>query len=81
MRDVNFRALPKIRDSMSYLYFEHAIVDKSAGAIAIHDKEGTIEVPASSLSLLLLGPGTSITHEAVKVLGDSGCVSNDSQKT
>ncbi len=74
MRDINFRSLPKLRDSMSYLYFEHAKIDKSAQAIAVYDKDGVIEVPASSLTLLLLGPGTSITHEAIKVLGDSGCL-------
>ena len=74
MRDIDFRSLPKLRDSLSYLYFEHAKIDKSAQAIAVYDKEGVTEVPASSLSVLLLGPGTSITHEAIKVLGDSGCL-------
>jgi CRISPR-associated protein Cas1 len=29
--------------------------------------------PTAAISVLLLGPGTSITHAAVKVLAESGC--------
>lgn len=70
----DYRSLPKLRDSISHLYVEHAIVDREAQAIALHDKDGVTSVPASSLTLLLLGPGTSITHAAIKVLADSGCL-------
>ena len=33
-------------------------------------------VPGSWLAVLLLGPGTSITHEAIKTLSDNGCIVN-----
>jgi CRISPR-associated protein Cas1 len=66
--------LPKVRDSWSYLYVEHKKVDQEDKAIALHDKSGKIAVPCASLTALLLGPGTSITHAAVKVLADSGCL-------
>lgn len=72
MRKIDFRALPKLRDSQSHLYVEHVKIDKEAQSIALHDMEGVTAVPVSSLTLLMLGPGTSITHEAVKVLADSG---------
>lgn len=74
MRDANFRALPKLRDSLSYVYIEHAKLDRGTQAVAVYDKEGETEIPVSSLSLLMLGPGTSITHEAIKTLADSGCL-------
>lgn len=66
--------LPKVRDSWSYLYVEHKKIDQEDKAIALHDKSGKIAVPCASLTVLLLGPGTSITHAAVKVLADNGCL-------
>ena len=70
----NLQILPKVRDSWSYLYVEHKKVDQEDKAIALHDKAGKVAVPCSSLSALLLGPGTSITHAAIKALSDNGCL-------
>jgi CRISP-associated protein Cas1 len=66
--------LPKVRDSWSYLYIEHAVVEQDEKAIAVIDKEGRVQVPCAALSLLMLGPGTKITHNAVKTLADNGCM-------
>ncbi len=74
MRDLDFRSLPKLRDSISFIYLERAKIDRSAQAVAAYDQEGVTEVPATALNLLMLGPGCSITHEAVKILADSGCM-------
>ncbi|MBC8204260.1 MAG: type I-E CRISPR-associated endonuclease Cas1 [FCB group bacterium] len=74
MRDLDFRSLPKLRDSLSFIYLEHSKIDKSSQSVAAYDQEGMTEIPASALTLLMLGPGTSITHEAVKTLADSGCM-------
>ncbi len=65
--------LPKVRDSWSFLYVEHATVDQEDLAIAIHDKNGRVPVPCASLSTLVLGPGTKVTHAAIKALADAGC--------
>lgn len=66
--------LPKVRDSLSYLYVEHGKIDQDAKAIAIHDERGKVQVPCASLTTLMLGPGTSISHAAVRTLADSGCL-------
>lgn len=66
--------LPKLRDSLSYLYIQHAIIDKKQHAIEYVNKDGRTPVPVSNLSVLLLGPGTSITHAAIKTLADNGCL-------
>ncbi|MFH1834218.1 MAG: type I-E CRISPR-associated endonuclease Cas1e, partial [bacterium] len=71
MQDLHI--LPKLRDSCSYLYVEHCRVDQEQKAIAIHDAEGKVPVPCASLALLMLGPGTTITHAAVRVLAEHGC--------
>lgn len=69
----DYHELPKLADSLSYLYAEHCIVDKNQQAIELYDQSGATLVPTAALTALLLGPGTRITHAAIKVLGDSGC--------
>jgi CRISP-associated protein Cas1 len=69
----NLRMLPKVRDSWSYLYAERCRVDQEDKAIALHDQQGKTAVPCSALTLLMLGPGTTITHAAIRTLADSGC--------
>ena len=69
----NLRELPKFRDSWSYLYVEHCQIDKDAQSIAMHDVRGKVPIPCASLALLLIGPGTTITHSAIRVLAESGC--------
>lgn len=66
--------MPKIRDGWSHLYVEHCRVDRDNNAIVLHDERGRVPVPCATLSLLILGPGTSITHAAVSVLADNGCL-------
>lgn len=36
------------------------------------DVRGTVHVPAASLSVLLLGPGTNVSHRAMELIGDAG---------
>jgi len=55
MKDLHL--LPKVRDSISYLYVEHCKVDQEAKAIALHDAHGKTPVPCASLTTLMLGPG------------------------
>jgi CRISPR-associated protein Cas1 len=66
--------LPKLRDSLSYLYVEHAILNQANQAVEyIRKGEGRVLIPVANLSSLLLGPGTSISHAAIKMLADNGC--------
>ena len=66
--------LPKFRDSLSFLYVEHVSIDKHENAIALHDTEGMTPVPAAALAVLMLGPGSKITHSAVNVLAENNCL-------
>lgn len=71
MQDLHI--LPKLRDSLSYVYAERAVLQRYRNAVELVDEKGKVALPVASLSLLLLGPGTSITHEAVKLLAQNGC--------
>jgi len=70
----NLRDLPKLRDSLSYVYLEHARVEQTNKAVSVRDEHGETHVPAAALGVIMLGPGTVITHSAVKTLTDCGCV-------
>jgi CRISPR-associated protein Cas1 len=72
MRDLH--ELPKLRDGLSYLYVEHCRVEQKQQAVEAIDKTGRTLIPAAALAVLLLGPGASITHAAVKALADNGCL-------
>ncbi len=74
MRTQDFHELAKVSDRLTYLYVEHAKIEQEAKAIAVHDAEGMTPVPCATLALLMLGPGTSITHAAVLALADNGCL-------
>jgi len=64
--------LPKLRDSLSYLYIEHAVIERDDSALLVMQETGKTTVPIANLCVLLLGPGTSITHAAVDLLAESG---------
>lgn len=66
--------LPTIRDSWTYLYVEHCRIEQEGKAIALLDERGKTPVPCATLMTLLLGPGTSITHAAVRALAENGCL-------
>jgi CRISPR-associated protein Cas1 len=70
----NLHLLPKVRDCSTMLYVEHAIIERAGWALQLCDAEGTTTIPSASLLLVLLGPGTSLTHEAAKVLAEQACV-------
>ena len=71
----DLRRLPKIRDSLAYIYVEHARIDKLDSSIAVYHADGTcLPLPASGLCLLMLGPGTRVTHNAVMTLADNNCL-------
>lgn len=76
MRVRDLHELPKLRDGLGYLYLEHGRIEQAQRAVEFINKEGRIHIPAAALAVLMLGPGTSITHEAVKTLADNGCLVN-----
>ena len=64
--------LPSISDRMTFIYLEHCKINREDGAVSVRDVEGTVYIPAASITVLLLGPGTEITHRAMELIGDTG---------
>lgn len=70
---IDFQSLPQLRDSLSYLYIEHAIIEREGSALLVMQETGRTTLPVANLCVLLLGPGINITHAAVRLLAESGC--------
>ncbi|MDG2991556.1 type I-E CRISPR-associated endonuclease Cas1e [Candidatus Synechococcus calcipolaris G9] len=69
----NLRTLPKNRDRISFIYFEHCRIEQDQQAIVIFKEDSKYLIPCAAIATLLLGPGTSITHAAIKALADNTC--------
>ena len=59
-------------DRVTFIYIEHAKVNKQDSSITVLDSRGTVRIPAAMTSVLLFGPGTDITHRAMELIGDTG---------
>lgn len=67
--------LPKVRDRYPVVYLEHGRLEVDGSSVKWIDATGSvIPLPVATISMLCLGPGTSVTHEAVKVLASSNCL-------
>lgn len=66
------KELLRITDRLSFLYLERCVINRDSNAITATDERGTIHIPAASVGVLLLGPGTTVTHQAIALMSDSG---------
>lgn len=64
--------LPQIKERISFIYLERCLINRQDSAVSISDERGTVNIPAASISVLLLGPGCNITHRAMELIGDTG---------
>lgn len=64
--------LPRIEDRVSFIYVEHAKINKIDSAITVTDYRGQVNIPVAMIGVLLLGPGTDVSHRAIELIGDTG---------
>ena len=64
--------LPQIADRLTFIYLERCVINRSDSAITATDDDGCTHIPAASISVLMLGPGTNVTHRAMELIGDAG---------
>ncbi|MFA1549904.1 type I-E CRISPR-associated endonuclease Cas1e [Actinomadura chokoriensis] len=76
MPDIWWKAHPhdlhRIADRVSSVYVERSHLDRDENAVVIINKRETVRVPAAMVAVMLLGPGTRVTHGAIRLLADSG---------
>ena len=64
--------LPRASDRVTFIYVEHARINRNDGAVTVAESRGIVRIPAAMIGILLLGPGTDISHRAMELLGDTG---------
>lgn len=69
----DLQQLPRFRDGWTFLFTERVRVEREDDALLLMSAEGQVLVPVASLSVLMLGPGSTITHAAVTAAAESGC--------
>jgi CRISP-associated protein Cas1 len=66
--------LPRFEDRWSHLYLERGILDQEAQGLVLHSADSHTPIPIDQVSLLLLGPGISVSHAAMRRLADNNCL-------
>jgi CRISP-associated protein Cas1 len=66
--------LPQFHDRWSYQYFHYGELGLTNSSLVFRNANSTTDIPITQLSLIMLGPGTTITHAAVKTLAASNCL-------
>ncbi len=71
---VTRETLPQVKDKYPFLYLERGRLEIDDSSTKWIDSDGNVvRLPIATLNCLLLGPGTSVTHEAIKVLAAANC--------
>jgi len=67
-------SLPQVKDKYPFIYLERGRLEIDDSSLKWLDAEGNVvRLPVATINALLLGPGTSVTHEAVKTAAAANC--------
>lgn len=67
-------SLPQVKDKYPFLYLERGRLEIDDSSIKWVDSEANVvPLPVSTLNALLLGPGTTVTHDAIKTATAANC--------
>jgi len=66
--------LPQVKDKFPFIYLERGRLEIDDSSLKWLDADGNVvRLPVATLNTILLGPGTSLTHEAVKTAAAANC--------
>lgn len=71
-RPIAVQELARAQDRLSFLYLDRCVVNRDSNAVTATDERGTVHIPAAAVGALLLGPGTTVTHQAISLMAESG---------
>jgi CRISPR-associated protein Cas1 len=67
-------SLPQVKDKYPFLYLERGRLEIDDSSIKwIDSSNNVVPLPIATLNALLLGPGTTVTHEAIKTATAANC--------
>lgn len=71
---VTRESLPQVKDKYPFLYMEHGRLEIDDSSIKwIDATNNVVPLPVATLNALLLGPGTTVTHDAVRTAAAANC--------
>ena len=66
--------LPQVKDKYPFLYLERGRLEIDDSSVKWIDCDcNVVRLPIATINTILLGPGTTITHEAVKIMAAANC--------
>jgi len=66
--------LPQVKDKYPFIYLERGRLEIDDSSVKWIDcDKNIVRLPIATINCLLLGPGTTITHEAIKVIATTNC--------
>ncbi|WP_127958192.1 type I-E CRISPR-associated endonuclease Cas1e [Serratia microhaemolytica] len=67
-------SLPQVKDKYPFIYLERGRLEIDDSSLKWLDSDGNVvRLPVAMLNTILLGPGTSLTHEAIKTAAAANC--------
>lgn len=71
---VTRESLPQVKDKYPFLYLERGRLEIDDSSIKwIDASNNVVPLPVATLNALLLGPGTSVTHDAIRTAAAANC--------
>lgn len=71
---VTRESLPQVKDKYPFIYLERGRLEIDDSSLKWIDSEANVvRLPIATINTLLLGPGTTVTHEAVKTAVAANC--------
>lgn len=71
---VTRESLPQVKDKYPFLYLERGRLEIDDSSVKWIDADANVvPIPVATINTLLLGPGTSVTHEAIKTATAANC--------
>jgi CRISPR-associated protein Cas1 len=67
-------SLPQVKDKYPFIYLERGRLEIDDSSVKwIDSDKNIVRLPIATINCVLLGLGTTVTHEAVKVVSQSNC--------
>ncbi|MDH0609869.1 type I-E CRISPR-associated endonuclease Cas1e [Stutzerimonas stutzeri] len=67
-------SLPQVKDKYPFLYLERGRLEIDDSSVKwIDSTNNVVPLPVATLNALLLGPGTTVTHDAIKTATAANC--------
>ena len=70
---MNKKSLNRVEDRISFLYIDYARIEQTDYTVQVIRGDRLVEIPIATVACLCIGPGTSITHGALRICSECGC--------